>query len=525
MRRVSFAANVVLAVALLASAALGADVLVNLSAPTVTFPHFWSRCFGSGHAALALRSDWRAQLREAVHDLGLQEVRFHGIFDDDMSVVLQHQSGELFYQYLNVDSVYDYILSLGARPIVELSFMPGHLAKCGPWDPDYPGANASRCHFVMHYHGIVQPPAASNWTAWGALVHDFASHLVARYGLAEVAEWHFEVWNEQWGMHYPTRYQPLYEATHDALKAVSPRLRVGGPASEQCKHVGDFATRFAGRYDFVSTHLYPTDPNCTAPAPGAASRTCFSDTIKRAIADVRAHQAPGDVGKPFFMTEYNAGLFNASLLYSSYAAAFLFDNIPRLADTGLDVWSYWTFSDVFEENGLHAAPFGGYNYGAMTVRGVPKPVYRAFQLLHAHAGTQRAAVSVSGGGPDGSVSGFATWNATTRRLAVFLSNFAALQFPAPDDAVVNVTIANVGCSALSSARVGFIDADHANPHAAFVAMGSPTYPTTAQLAQLHAASEVRFVGAEIAALSAGCTITNVRLKSQGVAVITADLGQ
>ena len=39
---------------------------------------------GSGHAALTVREDWQTHLKQAVRDLGLAGVRYHGIFDDDM---------------------------------------------------------------------------------------------------------------------------------------------------------------------------------------------------------------------------------------------------------------------------------------------------------------------------------------------------------------------------------------------------------------------------------------------------------
>ena len=50
----------------------------------------WQWCVGSGHATLALRADWQAQLAQARRDLGFKHVRFHGIFDDDMGTLICH---------------------------------------------------------------------------------------------------------------------------------------------------------------------------------------------------------------------------------------------------------------------------------------------------------------------------------------------------------------------------------------------------------------------------------------------------
>lgn len=59
-------------------------------------------------------------MKRAHDELGFQYVRFHGLFDDDMSVVL----GPRKYSWFNVDQIFDFLLSIGVRPFVELSFMP-----------------------------------------------------------------------------------------------------------------------------------------------------------------------------------------------------------------------------------------------------------------------------------------------------------------------------------------------------------------------------------------------------------------
>src|SRR3989442_5172467 len=49
--------------------------------------------------------------------------------------------------------------------------------------------------------------------------------------------------------------------------------------------------------------------------------------------------------------------------------------------------SYWTFSDVFEEQGVVKTPFYG-GYGLIAANGIPKPAFNAFTLLH-QLGDQR----------------------------------------------------------------------------------------------------------------------------------------
>src|SRR5437764_5023008 len=44
-------------------------------------------------------------------------------------------------------------------------------------------------------------------------------------------------------------------------------------------------------------------------------------------------------------------------------------------------YSFWTFSDIFEENDFPSVPFHG-GFGLLNLHGIAKPTYRAFELLH-----------------------------------------------------------------------------------------------------------------------------------------------
>jgi xylan 1,4-beta-xylosidase len=154
------------------TAAFTADVA---GAPyALSFP--LSQCFGSDHGLQTLRFDWRAQMAAVAQDTGVSHLRFHGILDDDMSTYL-NGGANMF----NVFMSYDYLLSLGVRPIVELSFMPELLAS-------------NPAETVFHYQGGISAP--KNWTAWYNFIHGFVGACVERYGVQEVRTWRHEIWNE-----------------------------------------------------------------------------------------------------------------------------------------------------------------------------------------------------------------------------------------------------------------------------------------------------------------------------------------
>ena len=156
-------------------------IVVDAKAQGTPFPHFWEQMFGSGRANLSMRQSYRDDLDRVKKVSDFKYVRFHGIFDDENGVYSEDAQGNPVYDWSYVDQIYDGLLAHGIRPFVEISFMPKALAPNAPLH-------------AFWYKPIPAPP--DNYAKWDALIAAFAKHLVERYGIDEVAQWYFEVWNE-----------------------------------------------------------------------------------------------------------------------------------------------------------------------------------------------------------------------------------------------------------------------------------------------------------------------------------------
>ncbi len=159
--------------------------------------------FGSGRAILSLRDSYRRDLRQVKQATGFEYIRFHAIFHDEVGVYDEDASGKPVYNFSYVDQIYDGLLENGVRPFVELSFMPSKLAR-GPFFQSF------------WYNPNVSPP--KDWAKWDDLISHFARHLIDRYGIEEVSQWYFEVWNEPnldfWaGTRRKRPYYQLYDST------------------------------------------------------------------------------------------------------------------------------------------------------------------------------------------------------------------------------------------------------------------------------------------------------------------------
>jgi xylan 1,4-beta-xylosidase len=428
------------------------EFLCDLSQRGTPLPHCWEHTVGSGHALLALRADWQAQLRHCHEDLGFQYVRFHGLLSDDVGTLIRNQVG-LLDSFFNADRIVDFLLSVGMKPFVELSFMPEALAS---------GRTT-----VFKYRGNVTPP--SRYPLWAAFIKRLVAHWVDRYGSSEVSQWFFEVWNEPNLRAFWTGsrkdYFKLYRTTVGAIKAVDPALRVGGPATARDGWIDEFIDFCESAHvavDFVSTHHYPTDANMSA----ADTETRLAHSRRSILREWAQDSRRRARGRPLYYTEWNTSADDRDPLHDeSYAAAFVVKTLMEVSGL-VEGYSFWTFSDIFEESYFPSVPFHG-GFGLMTLHGIPKPAYRALELLH-RLGRERLLVD----GLHHTVDGWVVRDRGVRGLTVLMTNHA-LPRHAIDKERARVTL--TGASEPRQAFVERIDRDHANPKREWRARGSPTY--------------------------------------------------
>ena len=437
------------------------QVEINAQAKTTPFPHFWEQMFGSGRAILSLRESYRNDLRAVRQATDFRYVRFHGILNDEIGVYNEDEHGNPLYNFSYVDEIYDGLLENGVRPVVEIGFMPKKLA----FNPD-----------ALHpfwYKPNVSPPKSRE--RWDALITNLAQHLVDRYGVDEVSQWYFEVWNEPnidfWnGIPRQKSYFELYDHTARDLKGVSPRLRVGGPATAAAAWVDDFLKHAAEDHvpvDFVSTHGYADDT--VEDLFGTNEDVPMDDRVCRAVAKVRSQIAASAMPKlALLWTEWNVQGMN-DMRDTTFVGPALANTI-RECDGLVDEMSFWTFSDVFEEQGPIREPLGHFG---LIAKGIKKASFYDLSLLH-KLGDERIANSAS--------NVLVTRRKEDGALAVAVWN---LVDPDTMGTAKNVRLIFNGIRSNAEVSVSRVDDEHGNMLAAYRAMGSPRYPTLDQIRKLN----------------------------------------
>ena len=435
---------------------------VNASAAGTPFPHFWEEAFGAGHSVLALRADYQRDLTMVKQATEFKYLRFHDILGAGTGLFHLGKDGKPIYNFTYVDQIYDTLLAHGAKPFVELSSMPPDL-QANPKAPT-----------VFTYKFRTSPP--KSYALWDGLIKAFAQHLVARYGINEVASWYFEVWNEPdipfWsGKPAQATYFTLYAHTARDLKSVSPRIRVGGPATSAAKWIPAFLSYVHAQHlplDFVSTHAY-----------GDACKD-----VAKVHAQILVSPFPHI---PFILSEFNASAFNRpDITDSAYMGPYL-GRIIRDCAGNVDMMSYWTFSDVFEEQGVPPSPFYG-GFGLVAEGGIPKPAFNAFALLHklghVQLPTSRLMPAIVTRRQDGSLV-IALWNYAP---PVSTKTHYVPGNPVGADKHFDLRIDGIRPDA--NATLWQVDRQHGDVVATFDKMGRPDYPSTAQFERLRTAARL-----------------------------------
>jgi xylan 1,4-beta-xylosidase len=335
----------------------------------------FNECVGAGRANEGLRADWQQQLAYVKKECGFRYIRFHGLFTDDMGVYKEDMEGNPQYNFMYIDALFDYLLSIDIKPFVELGFMPSGLAS-GP-------------ETIFWWKGNVTPP--KDHDKWAALVRNTVQHWTDRYGEDEVKTWYFEVWNEpnlNPGFWTGTMedYFKLYKYSALAVKSVNPEYRIGGPGTAGAaweEEMIDFCVKNNVPLDFVSTHSYGVnqgylDEYGNSGTVLAPQEFAVSGDVLQSRKEIAASPKPD---LELYYTEWSASYTPFDPIHDSYhEAAYVLQKLKQVGDAAQSM-SYWVFTDIFEESAPRFTPFHG-GFGMLNMQGINKPVFYAYQFLN-----------------------------------------------------------------------------------------------------------------------------------------------
>ena len=422
--------------------------------------------------------------------------------------------GKPVYDWTITDRIFDAFRDTGVRPLVEVGFMPEALSTHPePYRHDFPKGDV--------FTGWSYPP--KDYDKWSALVTAWAKHLHERYG-ASVDGWLWEVWNEPDIPYWhgtAEEYDRLYDVTAAAIRKVMPAAKIGGPEStgpyedhpsssaflrqflDHCARGKNAATGGVGApLDFISFH-----PKGSPKVVDGHVQMSMAHQLRAVDAGMKIVASyPEWKNTPIIMGENDPEGCAACGVQQNPQNAYR--NGPlygvSVAEATARVYELARFNHVNVQGSVTwAFEFENQPYFAglrdLATNGVDKPVLNIFRLWGMLGGAWLP-VSSTGGLPvrdilDGAASRHSDVNAVaTRRgkeVDVLVWNYDDRDVDAPPAAI------SLQASGFNGRSVHvqemLVDREHGNAYAAWLKMGSPAEPTSAQRSALVASSQLPVV--------------------------------
>ena len=448
------------------------------------------------------------------------------------NVYAEDAAGNPVFDWTILDRIVDAYRARGMKPFVQLGFMPEALSSAPAGRPYRhfwkPGAEYNDIYTGWTY-------APRDYRKWEELCYRVARHFVEKYGRSEVESWWFELWNEpdigywsgsvgpasgrddplgpQKALTRREEFQKLYNFTVEGVRRALPTARVGGPEvtggaqgmlRSFLQHTATGVNAATGKVgtplDLITFHA-------------KGSPTFVEGRVRMGVANqlrnIDSHFAvigefPQYAKTPIVIGEsdpegcaacgvryYPQNGYRNGTMYPTYTALQI-ARTYELADLRhVNLLGAVTWAFLFEDQPY----FDGFR--DLATNGIAKPVLNTFRMLGQMAGDRVQAVSSAGlpvaeirdagvrGAPD--ISALAARSA--RSATVLVWNYHDDDVPAPAASIqLSIDGLPAGRATLAHFR---IDETHSNSYAAWLRMGSPQNPTSAQYAELEKASELQ----------------------------------
>ena len=407
------------------------------------------------------------------------------------NVVTLDASGKLTFNWDVVNRVYDILVEHNIKPIVETHHVPTCLVR-----PD----SSDFAH---------EPP--QDFRQWGEVIQTFTAHVVDRYGLDEVKQWYFEIWNEPDNSLAfrgdPRLFMALYDYMEHGIHSVDPSLKVGGPATKQaeeafmifeaflkhCAHEPNYVTGQIGtRVDFISVHCKggrPPHVNCPSTRIMFNSLRDYLDILK-AYPEFRGVEFINDESDVVWAGNRGIKDFNwMNFRNTHYFPGFVCKMVNMYCDVVEDEYdANLTIVDsdnchlqweryLFSGNRSQFTPLVEYPSTDL----ITKPAFNAYVML-GRLLDQRLAVRC---GTDGFGEKFGVLATSDDESIAFMAwNFEDGMDEEVNARRINVTVANLPFSGDYHLIHYRIDATHSNAYAAWKAIGKPAQPSIEQIKTL-----------------------------------------
>lgn len=356
---------------------------INLNSSPSYFRHNYKYQIGMGLAKELLDPINQSMLKEAVSEIGFKYVSFHGLLDDDMMVYSEDKNGKGIHSFYYIDQIIDFILSIGAKPIIELSYMPSKLAK-------------TTAHTMFYRKSYISLP--KDYNKWDDLIFDLFTNLVYCYGFDEVSTWPIQIWSnpdtglDAFGLNGFENYVELFLHTFKTIKKVIPHPSMEYPKlidetlsdKKYMENVFNTAKKYNVELNAINVSYFGVSKKNVSKDDTQTSKQQYLLSSKDALKEIYHNikntlDACGKSNLIIRLSEWNSSISHRNLINdTAYKAPYIVRNVLQNIDT-FDSMGYWTLIDTIETQPPKQIYHGG--LGLYARNGIKKAAYYGFWAL------------------------------------------------------------------------------------------------------------------------------------------------
>ena len=303
------------------------------------YSKYWKRMININRMSDLFQSDIQSHILLLKHELDFEYIRLRDIYSEELELNI---GGNGDYYFEKMDRVMDFLIHHGIHPYIEIGVKPEMLVE-----------RLDQYLVAEHKEILFKTYAEAKY-----FFHSMISHYANRYGIAEIELWYFELWKDPRLLkkHDYQDYFTAFEACYDAIKEISPNIRIGGGSIHMTFDepiFAEFLSHWKQRIvnpDFLSIYSYPY---YTGSAGRAIDRRRSQDTgyLKKTVETITDKLARiGFHVKEIHVSEWNGSVsnrnpMNDSIWQGAYVMKNIIDNLG-----GISLLGYWLGSDLFSRH-------------------------------------------------------------------------------------------------------------------------------------------------------------------------------
>lgn len=357
------------------------SIVVDMKGRKKRISLHWKRIMNVGYARNLADGVIQEEIRYLQEKIGFEYIRIKGILDDDMCLLRTDMNGNTIMNYAYVEEVIDFILSVGAKPMMELGFMPDILAK----------------ESAFHSMRAESYSIPKSYEQWYGLIKSLIGHFAEHYGNETVRKWLFSPWIPpdfmEFGLCLPEEYEETYMASYSAIKSVNPDFLIAGPGSTEPQNYLKWYLEMCRRRNcipdiitfrsFAAARAEEKDQlNLIGNNESISIAVSEDENLIRNLAEEirEVLRKEGLPNIPIVLEEWSNNVWQRDLCNDTcYKSAYLFKNVLE-NNSGLNAMGYFTLNDRIDEVPPAKDSFCG-GFGLFTKNDIPKSACRALELL------------------------------------------------------------------------------------------------------------------------------------------------